>query len=75
MKKWAIDIIYMPTQDGKKYLVIAWDNISRWVEARALSSKTADQVAKFIWQDIIYCYELFWKLVVDGGGENMKEVI
>ena len=75
MEKWAIDITYMPTQDGKKYLVVARDDMSGWVEARALSSKTADQVAKFIWQDIICRHGLFWRLVVDGGGENMKEVI
>ena len=42
MEKWAIDIIYMPTQDGKKYLVVTRDNISGWVEAKALSLKIAD---------------------------------
>ena len=75
MEKWAIDIIYMPTQDGKKYLVVTRDNISGWVEAKALFLKTANQVAKFIWQNIIYCYELFWRLVINEGGENIKEVI
>jgi len=33
--------------------------MSGWVKARALSLKIADQIAKFIWQDIICRYEFF----------------
>ena len=45
------------------------------IEIKVLSLKIADQVVKFIQQDIIYCYEFFWKLVINEGNENIKEVI
>jgi hypothetical protein len=75
MEKWALDITFMPTRNGKKYLVVARDDMSGWVEARALASKEAKGIADFIWQDIICRHGLFWKLVVDGGTENMGEVV
>jgi hypothetical protein len=33
---------------GKKYLVIARDNLSGWIEARALSSATFEAVVRFL---------------------------
>jgi hypothetical protein len=76
MEKWAIDITYMPSIRGRKrYLVVARDDMSGWVEARLMTSKHAKKVAEFIWEDIICRHGLFWKLVLDGGTENMGEVI
>jgi hypothetical protein len=75
MEKWALDITYMTKRQGKQYLVVARDDMSGWVEARALSHKTAVAVASFIWEDIICRHGLFWRLVVDGGKENIGEVI
>jgi hypothetical protein len=75
MEKWALDITYMTKRQGKQYLVVARDDMSGWVEARALSHKTAAAVASFIWEDIICRHGLFWRLVVDGGKENIGEVI
>jgi hypothetical protein len=49
MEKWALDITFMPTRNGKKYLVVARDDISGWVEAKALASKEAKSIADFIW--------------------------
>lgn len=74
MEKWAIDITYMPKQKGKQYLVVARDDMSGWVEARALALKDAKSVAKFIWEVIICRHGLFWRLVVDGRKDNMREV-
>jgi hypothetical protein len=38
----------MPLYKGKKYLVIARDNLSKWIEARALLSTTSKVVARFL---------------------------
>ena len=75
IEKWAIDITYMPNRRGKQYLVVARDDMSGWVEARALSNKGAKAVATFIWEDVICRHGIFWRMVVDGGGEFMAEVI
>ena len=48
MEKWAINITYMPNCKGKKYLLVARDNMSSWPEARAVLNKEAHIVVLFI---------------------------
>ncbi len=48
MEKWAIDITYMPARKGKKYLIVARDDMSGWPEARAVSNKEAYTITLFI---------------------------
>ena len=73
-QKVGLDVVYMPSVEGKKYLVVARDDLSGWVEARALSSATSAAVARFLWEDVICRYGMFAKLVVDGGPENKADV-
>ena len=75
MEKWAIDITYMPSRRGKQYLIVARDDMSGWVEARAVLNKEAKTVALFIWEDVICRHGVFWRMVLDGGGEFKGEVI
>ena len=65
----------MPACNGKNYLVVGRDDLSRWVEARALANATSIAVAKFIWEDIVCRHGCFGRLVVDGGPENKKHVV
>jgi hypothetical protein len=74
-EKVHIDITEMPSDGGRKHLVIARCDFSWWPEARALGDKSSEGVAKFLWEDIICRHGLFGDLVVDGGSENMKDVI
>jgi hypothetical protein len=60
----------MPPCEGKNYLVVAQEDLSGWVEARALSSANSYAVAKFLWEDVVCRYGCFGKLVIDGGPEN-----
>ncbi len=48
IEKWAIDITYMLAQKGKKYLIVARDDMSSWPEARVVSNKEAYTVTLFI---------------------------
>ena len=48
MEKWAINITYMPNCKGKKYLLVARDDMSSWPEARAVLNKEAHIVVLFI---------------------------
>jgi len=63
-EKIGLDVIHMPPCKGKNYLVVARDDLSGWVEARALSS------ANSLWEDVVCRYGCFGRLVVDGGPEN-----
>ena len=74
-EKVGVDIVYMPRVQNKKYLVVARDDLSGWVEARALEANTAKAVAKFLWEDVICRHGVFGRLVVDGGSENKELVI
>ena len=71
----SIDIVYPPNADGYTGLVICRDNLSGWPEGRALRTVNARTVADFIWQDVIYYYSIFGRLVINRGSEFKKEVI
>ena len=47
-EKIGLDIVQMPACQGKNYLVVAREDLSRWVEARALASANSAAVAKFL---------------------------
>lgn len=72
--KIGLDVVHMPPSEGKRYLVVARDDLSGWVEARALTSANSVSVAKFVWEDVICRHGCFGKLIVDGGPEN-KDVL
>ena len=56
--------------EGKNYLVVAQEDLSRWLEAQALLSATSAAVAKFLWEDVVCYHGCFRRLVVDRGPEN-----
>jgi len=60
----------MPPCKGKNYFVVARDDLSGWVEARALSSADLAAIADFLWEDVVCRYGCFGRLVVNGGPEN-----
>ncbi|KEQ61772.1 uncharacterized protein M437DRAFT_50475, partial [Aureobasidium melanogenum CBS 110374] len=65
-----IDIIYMPISFGASYLIIAREGLSSYLEARALRDPTSKLVAKFLYEEVIYRYSYFYKLVINGGPKN-----
>jgi len=69
-EKIGLDVIYMPPCKGKNYLVVARDDLSGWVEARALSSANLAAIADFLWEDVVCRHGCFRRLVVNGGPEN-----
>jgi hypothetical protein len=73
-EKVGLDVTYMPPDRGKSFLVVARDDLSGWVEARALPDVKSWRVAKFLWEDVICRHGCFGKLVVDGGPENKAVV-
>ena len=74
-KKVTVNLVYIPPRKGKKYIVDARDDFSEWIEARAIPSKEAKHVAKFLWEEIVCRHGLFGELVVNKGKKNIGEVI
>ena len=53
-EKVSVDVVYMPlSEEGFGFLVIARDDLSGWIEARALVSANSMSVAKFIHEEVI----------------------
>lgn len=65
-----MDVVKMSACRGKSYLVVARDDFSGWVEAKALSTATSETVSKFLWENVICRHSMFDKLIVDGGAEK-----
>ena len=60
----------MPQKDNINYLVVARDDFSGWPEARALYTATTAAVTRFLYEDVIYRYSCFQRLVLNRGPEN-----
>jgi len=57
--KVGIDVVYMPwtaENDGFGFIVFARDDLSGWVEGRAIKAANSKNVAKFIYEDVICCH-------------------
>nr|GEW56952.1 reverse transcriptase domain-containing protein [Tanacetum cinerariifolium] len=53
--KWGIDIAGpFPKGPGKvKFLIVAIDYFTKWIEAKAVATITGSQVKKFVWDNIV----------------------
>ena len=70
-EKVGVDVVFMPeTSDGYKYIVFARDDLSVWVEGCALKENTAQNVAKFLYEDVICRHGCPRRIIIDGGSEN-----
>jgi hypothetical protein len=71
----TIDCTHLPLRNNKDCLVVARDDFTNWVEARAIRTPDSKKVARFIWEDIICRHGCFGQLSCDGGTEFMKDVV
>ncbi|GKB90116.1 reverse transcriptase domain-containing protein [Tanacetum coccineum] len=67
--KWGIDIAGpFPEGPGKvKFLIVAMDYFTKWIEAKAVSTITGNQVKKFVWDNIVCRFGLPGEIVSDNG--------
>jgi len=60
---------------GYRYIVIAIDHFTKWVEARALEEADAQSITLFLYEDIICCHGVPTILSSDKGTEFVNEMI
>ncbi|XP_071712900.1 uncharacterized protein [Rutidosis leptorrhynchoides] len=67
--KWEIDIVgpFPRSVGNAKFLVVAIDFFSKWVEAKVLAKITGENIKKFVWNDIVCRYGLPNEIVSDNG--------
>jgi transposase InsO family protein len=56
-----------PSQGGNKFVVVAIEYFTRWIEAKPLATITLESMKKFFWQNTICRFGLPRTLTVDNG--------
>ena len=64
-----VDIMFMPTVKGFKYIVAAKDDLSGASEGRALKKATAKSMSKFLWEEVFCRYGAVGQITTDNGAE------
>ncbi|GJZ05072.1 reverse transcriptase domain-containing protein [Tanacetum coccineum] len=67
--KWGIDIAGpFPEGPGKvKFLIVAMDYFTKWIEAKLVATITGNQVKKFVWENIVCRFGLPGEIISDNG--------
>jgi len=59
-----------------RFLLVATDYFTKWIEAVPIFEVTDDQVVKFLWQNIVCCFGLSGTIISDNGTNfTYKEVV
>ncbi len=74
--KWGIDFMGPFKNTGKhKYIVAATDDVTKWVEAKALTNNTAKKTTEFLYEHIITRFGCPLELVSDQGTHFLNETV
>nr|GEX40211.1 reverse transcriptase domain-containing protein [Tanacetum cinerariifolium] len=67
--KWGIDIAGpFPEGPGKvKFLIVAMDYFTKWIEAKAVATIIGGQVKKFVWDNIVCRFGIPGEIISDKG--------
>ena len=59
---------------GHRYIIVAIDYFSKWVEAESYATVSSKKMARFIEKNIIYKYGLPHHMVTDNGVQFRAEI-
>jgi len=76
-EKWALYFVgpINPPSRQKMYILVCTDYVTKWVEAKALSSATENVVVSFIFEDIFTCFGVPREIVTDQGTEFISMMV
>jgi len=60
---------FSPSKGQVKFLIVAVDYFTKWIEAKPLATITAQQVQQFVWKDIICWYGIPHTIITDNDRE------
>ena len=75
--RWHIDFIgELPkTINGNRWIIMAVDYSTNWPIARALNSATADEIVKFLYEEIVMKFGCPVELVSDRGANFLSKIL
>ncbi|GKA33105.1 reverse transcriptase domain-containing protein [Tanacetum coccineum] len=57
-----------PEGPGKvKFLIVAIDYFTKWIEAKPVATITGNQIKKFVWDNIVCRFGLPGEIILDNG--------
>jgi hypothetical protein len=76
LQRWGLDLLgpLPPAQDNFKYVVVAVEYFSKWIEAKLLATITSITVHKFFWQNIVCRFGVPKAITVDNGTQFDAEM-
>jgi hypothetical protein len=76
LQRWGLDLLgpLPPAQGNLKYVVIAVEYFSKWIEAKPLATITSVTVQKFFWQNIVRRFGVPMAITVDNGTQFDAEM-
>jgi transposase InsO family protein len=69
LQRWGLDLLgpLPPAQGNLKYVVVAVEYFSKWIEAKPLATITLVTVQKFFWQNIVCRFGVSKAITMDNG--------
>jgi ribonuclease HI len=69
LQRWGLDLLgpLPPAQGNLKYVVVAVEYFSKWIEVKPLATITSVTVQKFFWQNIVCRFGVPKAITVDNG--------
>ncbi|GJY48465.1 reverse transcriptase domain-containing protein [Tanacetum coccineum] len=67
--KWEIDIAgpFLEGPGKVKFLIVAMDYFTKWIEAKPVATITGNQIKKFVWDNIVCRFGLPGEIISDNG--------
>lgn len=65
--QWGLDIIvpFLWASGNLRYVLVATNYFTKWVEAKALANIRDVDVKKFVWKNIVTRFSVPWALISD----------
>ncbi|MCO5604957.1 hypothetical protein L7F22_059132 [Adiantum nelumboides] len=78
-QKWGLDFVGpispVPCNTQSRYIIVATDYVTKWIEAKASRKANAITTAKFLFENIIARFGCPFEIVSDNGTHFINEVI
>jgi hypothetical protein len=75
LQRWGLYLLgpLPPAQGNLRYVIVAVEYFSKWIEAKPLATITLATIQKFFWQNIICRYGMLKAITVDNGAQLDSE--
>ncbi len=76
-RRWALDWIgpLTPTDSGMRWILVGIELNTRWVEAKAYTEATAENISRFIYENIVTRFGAPSEILTDRGRNFMSNVL